>query len=254
MRTYRIIAMTIGGLLVAGCAGGAADDRPEERSPAPATETPAASAAGPLLRGHAIFGDGVHALQRCGAHEALWISAGSELLGEAEAEFEMFVVVETTPQPVPAEGPGAGYPGAVEIEEVLYAGLEGPGCDFEWDSFYYRARGNEPFWMLEVNGPPGAPPRVRSLRLVRPGEHDALLDGFVEDTGPDGKSIRIGRPGGEGDEARPTPELIELVMRREPCRDSMSGAYFGLSAHFRYLGRTFTGCVLVGSPPTEAGF
>jgi len=224
-------------LLAAACSGGGRGEQ------ATATDEPT----GRILRGAVSFADDVHTFRPCGEDEPLWIASGAELLGEAAAQFEAFVVIEATSQQPPAEGPGAAYRSAVAVESVLYFGQEGPSCDFAWDSFDYRARGNEPFWMLEVGDMPGNP-NFKTLAWVRPGERGRLLGGFVEEVSPDGSSIRIARSGQGGDESEEGPELIELIMRREPCRDTMSGAYFGLSARFRYLGGTFTGCVLVGSP------
>lgn len=242
-----IIAIMIGGLVAAGC-GGDADYATDQTSP----ENAAAESGAPLLRGYAVVGHEVRAFHPCGDEEAVWMADTSGLIAELHEEFfagrepygRLFAIVRGARQPAPAEGFGADYPGVIEIERVLYAGLEGPDCDFEWGSFHYRARGNEPFWMLEVSGMPNDD-RQRRLRLVRPDEDDVLMGGFVVETSPDGISMHIGAPEGSvWSDSNP-----EVVLRRARCRDTMSGAYFGLSARFVFRGQTFTGCALIGDPP-----
>jgi len=222
-------------LLTAACSDGGRGEQ------ATATDEPT----GRMLRGAVTFAEDAHTFRPCGEDEALWIAAGGELLGEAAAQFEAFAVIEATSRQPPTEGPGAAYGGAVAIDSVLYFGREGPSCDFAWDSFDYRARGNEPFWMLEVSD--------GGMRLVRPAEPDEVWESVVREQTARGLVFRPGiRRNAAGKTTIPVDPnwgRAELVIRPEPCRDSMSGAYFGLSAAFRFGNEVFAGCTLVGAPP-----
>ena len=116
------------------------------------------------------------------------------------------------------------------VQDVLYVASEGFGCGTDWNAFSYRAYGNEPFWRVEVS--------QSGLHLTRPGEPEQpwrkvqklVTDGVIRYTGTltDGTSS-------------------ELVIERTPCRDTMSGAFFGLSATLRLGSEEFAGCVLMGN-------
>jgi putative lipoprotein len=236
-------------LIVSAATGCSAPDPAPGGRPAaePGTAAPGSAADAPtvLLRGRAVFGHETRSFIPCGEDEALWVSEGVDLLGEPGTQFDLFAIVDARRLPAPAEGFGADHAGGLAIEFVHYAGYpEGPRCDFEWNSFRYRARGNEPFWMLEVTDPipedgpvsdPGEPTPVR-LELITPEERVALGVALLEST-TEGWQVRV----------REASTPIDLTVRREPCRDSMSGNYFGYSAAFRYQGGTFTGCVLIGT-------
>jgi len=220
---------------------------------APDSESSDNAAATELVRGRAVFGHQTRSFIPCGEDEALWVREGMNLLGEPRAQVDLFAVVDARRLPAPSEGFGADYAGGLAIEFVHYAGFpEGPRCDFEWDSFRYRARGNEPFWMLDVTdlrsevadsateaGAPdtfSAPEAPVRLRLITP-EREVELGVALREPTADGWQVHI----------RETPMPVELTVRREPCHDSMSGNYFGYSAAFRFEGGTFTGCVLIGT-------
>jgi putative lipoprotein len=142
---------------------------------------------------------------------------------------EVFAVVKARKIPAPADGFGMDYPGALEIEAVLYAGSEGPGCDEDWSAFHYRTYGNEPFWSAEVSDD--------RLSLSRLGHEDRRWREITRQHTP--ASIRyIGTDAAEG--------LVELTITEEPCRDSMSGAYFGFSAVLRMGEEELHGCALPG--------
>ncbi len=195
-----------------------------------------------VIRGHYVFGHEVRSFRPCGKDKALWVVDGTDLLKNLHTELapktppyaEIFVVAAGRVGPSPADGFGADYPGALSIEKVIYAAFEGFGCDFDWSNFTYRAQGNEPFWMVDVL--PG------EMRLARPGHDDQAWTNVKKDQ--TGNAVIFHAIG----EDRST---IQLVIEPGPSRDTMSGAYYGLSARLILDGETFTGSALQGSGSTS---
>lgn len=191
-----------------------------------------------VYRGHASYGHEVRSFRPCGEEDALWARDPSGYLWDLHAELapglepyeEIFALVRGVEGPPPAEGFGADYPGEILVGEVLYAACEGLGCDFDWPRFRYRAQGNEPFWWAEVT--PGG------LRVGLLGEEDRSWPELRE-VSEEGRLSFIAE-GGPGSTA-------ELRLLPEPCRDSMSGAYFGSSAVLSLGDRELRGCALPGS-------
>ncbi len=114
----------------------------------------------------------------------------------------------------------------------MYAAGEGFRCDFEWSRGSYRAYGNEPFWSADIS--------PRGIELQRLGEDTRSW------TRPQEESV--------GNEVRftgqaPAGMSIEVTLLREPCRDSMSGAYFGFMAAVRIGAEELRGCALRGGDP-----
>jgi uncharacterized membrane protein len=195
-----------------------------------------------IVRGHYVFGHEVRSFRPCGEDETLWVVDGTDLLRDLHTELapkttpyaEIFVVAAGRIGPSPADGFGADYPGALSIEKVIYAAFEGFGCDFDWGNFTYRAQGNEPFWMVDV--------LPSEMRFARPGHDDQTWTHVRKDQTDDAVIFHaIG-------EDRST---IQLVIETGPSRDTMSGAYYGLSARLILDGKTFTGSALQGSGATS---
>lgn len=191
-----------------------------------------------IVRGHYVFGHEVRTLRPCGEDEALWVVDRTNLLKGLHGELapgttpyaEVFVVAAGRIGPPPGEGFGAEYPGALTVEDVIYVAFEGFGCGFDWSRFLYRAQGNEPFWMLEVL-PAG-------MRLTRPG-HPDLTWTEVNENRTGGGVIFRGTGGGN--------PPVELVIEEGPSRDTMSGAYHGLSARLVLDDQTYMGNALRGT-------
>jgi putative lipoprotein len=189
-----------------------------------------------IFRGLAVHGHEVRSFRPCGSDEALWAidpqgvlwEIHNELVPRNEPYEEVFAVVAGRMGPAPTEGFGAEYPGRIDIDEVLYVAREGFGCDTDLSGFDYRAYGNEPFWNVEVS--------YGGLRLNRLGSESQTWPTVQEHTIENG--VRY-----EGDGP---PFMLTLV--REPCRDSMSGAYFGVSARLVLDAEELRGCALPGSP------
>jgi putative lipoprotein len=159
----------------------------------------------------------------------------AELAPGLEPYEEVFAVVRGANGPPPAEGFGSDYPGQIRIDELLYVAGEGLGCDFDWPRFAYRAQGNEPFWWAEV-APAG-------LRVGLLGEKERSWP-TVRESGAAAKTLFLAE-GGPG-------EAATLSLLREPCRDSMSGAYYALSAVLALGERELRGCALPGDATRAA--
>ncbi|UCH84261.1 MAG: hypothetical protein JSW50_00815 [Candidatus Latescibacterota bacterium] len=192
------------------------------------------------VRGHYVFGHEVRSFKPCGKDEAIWVIDSTGLLKTLYAELapktqpyaEIFVVANGRIGPPPADGFGADYPGSLSIVKVTYATFEGFGCDFDWNNFTYRAQGNEPFWMVDI---------LRDeLRLARPGSDDQTWTHVKKDKTDDAVIFHA---------IAENQSTIQLVIESKPGRDSMSGAYYGLSARLILDGESYTGYAIQGTGP-----
>ena len=137
----------------------------------------------------------------------------------------------------PSSGVGAGMAGAFAARSVRRANAgEGMSCARPAATGRFVAHGSEPFWGVEV---------TESAIVFRSPEH---LNGLTfsadsSDSAVDADSVswRGIRGGGE-------PTEITVKMRRIPCRDGMSGEYFGWSARVRLGTRDLAGCAAEGFP------
>jgi putative lipoprotein len=185
--------------------------------------------------GHLVFGHEVRSFRPCGSTETLWVTDRSGLLWDIHQELaphtgpyeEVFFVLAGQRGPPLTEGFGADYSGELVVEEVIYGAWEGFSCDSSWTGFSYRAAGNEPFWTAEVSD--------RGLVVKRPGEVDLRWIELKEQL--EGDAITL-----EGHSPAHGSVLLEIVPA--PCRDSMSGAYFGNSAKLLLGEETMKGCAL----------
>jgi uncharacterized membrane protein len=121
----------------------------------------------------------------------------------------------TAPDRAPAPAADAARPTAAAQEDPLAA-------------THLRARGNEPFWAIDVEG-------------------DTLH--YVTPEMPDGRTLvaeRAPHTGGVAftgeDDGRP----FSLDLTRTACSDSMSGEHFEFTATWDYDGRRMQGCARRG--------
>jgi uncharacterized membrane protein len=215
-------------LLAFGC-GGAGADGESENVPEQDQQ---------LLKGFAVFGHEVRTVRACDAAEPSWAIDSSgvlwdvhhELAPGAEPYEEVFVIVTGRPVEAPLDGFGADYPGAFIVETVLYAAREGFGCGLDLDGFDYRISGNEPFWTLVLSG--------ETAELNRMGEPTQRWEEIRR--GPDGEAVRYRAESGG-------LVSLDVTIRTEPCRDSMSGAFFGYAATLMLSDGRLNGCALRGT-------
>lgn len=227
-RKLPILALMLG---LAGCGAGERD-RSEERR------------ATTIQSGHAVFGHEVRSFRPCGSSETLWAIDSSAQLWDLHRELaphlelyeEVFAVVEAQHVSSPREGFGADYGGGLLIGNVLYAAREGFNCEFSWNGFRFRALGNEPFWSVVVSD--------STILLRRLGEDGNTWMLAQEDQRND-TILLTGRATGA--------DPISVEITRRDCRDTMSGAFFGLSASVRIGTSVLTGCALQGHEDPASG-
>jgi uncharacterized membrane protein len=196
-----------------------------------------------VVRGHYVFGHEVRSLRPCGEDDAVWVVDRTSLLNDLHDELtsghtpyaEIFVVAAGRIGPPLEEGFGADYPGTLTVEDVIYVATEGFGCDFDLNRFVYRALGNEPFWMVEV--------LPTEMRLTRPGKPDLIWSDLNKRETAGG--VVFHATGGD-------LPAVEFLIEKRSSRDTMSGAYFGLSATLVLDGQTFAGPALRGTAALEA--
>ena len=232
MKTLPVVRFVSGLLMALGvvaCGGG--PDVEETPSSDPAAEQV-------FLKGHAVFGHEVRSIRPCGGDEAVWAVDSTQLLWDLHSELapgmepyeEVFVVVLGSASDVPSEGFGAEYPGSFVVRKVLYAAGEGFGCDLDLSRFDFRLSGNEPFWTLSLFD---ASAELSRMDAPRQSWNDMRLE--LSEAG-----IRYVDLGGE-------TGSLEVSIREEPCRDSMSGAFYGHGASVSVAGEELNGCAIQGS-------
>lgn len=128
----------------------------------------------------------------------------------------------------PAE---AGFAGTFLLEEALYAAPDGQtrGCDTPAQDYIVAARGNEPFWSVEVTDAAllwKQPDEPKEISIAAPQTQDS--EGAVSYT------------------AANDAHKIEVLVEAQSCRDDMSGEYFAYAARASLDGKRFTGCARVG--------
>jgi len=190
-----------------------------------------------LVAGFAVYGHEVRSFRPCGEEQPLWAIDRSGLLWEIYEDLafhnelyeEVFGIVEGRVGPAPETGFGADYAGSIEVKRLLYMAREGFRCNLDLTEFHYRLFGNEPFWTIRIS--------AGEIVLKMPGHDDKTW------TDSQKRPLDAGVLYTATSSAGP----IEIRIVDEPCRDSMSGAYFGLSATVDAGGLELRGCVLRGS-------
>lgn len=128
----------------------------------------------------------------------------------------------------PAE---AGFAGTFLLEEALYAAPDGQtrGCDTPAQDYIVAARGNEPFWSVEVTD--------AALLWRQPEEPKEISIAAPQTQDSEGAVSYI---------AANEAHKIEVMIDAQACRDDMSGEYFAYAARGSLDGKQFKGCARVG--------
>jgi uncharacterized membrane protein len=125
---------------------------------------------------------------------------------------------------------------AIAIREVRCASLPGEssGCDEPWNTYEFRAHGNEPFWAVTITKQeivfqePGEPGKIGFPRVpVRTERRTKIFSTAV---------------------AGPPAHSLEVVLEEKRCRDGMATALFPLTARVTLDGRKLQGCAQEGEP------
>jgi uncharacterized membrane protein len=190
-----------------------------------------------IFKGYALFGHEVRSFQQCNTNEVLWAIDRRGILWQLHKELsphqlpniKLFAIVKGQRGPAPKEGFGADYAGSLLVEEVLYVAAEGFGCNYNWQQFSLRAIGNEPFWSVTV-----AADDIKVTQLGQPVADYKIVTKQQTKQGIyyQGKDMKS--------------RLVELAVIKKPCRDTMSGAYYGLTARLKLNGKELIGCAIPG--------
>lgn len=188
-----------------------------------------------IRRGTLSLGAETRSFLPCGQTEALWLLDQSDaileetyarLTNELGSPLYVEIRAERTVTGMPA-----GYSAALLVEELLYAGFpgEGGGCQANPPTYRVLARGNEPFWAVEVH--------VDRMLLRQP-ELAAPLEFSVEQS-LDGEGSVTFR-------GTASAATLEVAVTSTACSDSMSGEYFAYTATARLDGQELHGCARLG--------
>jgi putative lipoprotein len=250
-----VAALAIPSLLV-GCAPDTEPHPPEEMHaddhapPPPGADEDrgAPPELGELVRGHLARAaeEGGIVFEPCGdGAPEHWVvdQTGGALVAQlrnlaADGRGRVYAEVRAEEQPAIPEGPGRSYGQSLALFEVRHLAPESRGCDDALDGFAFQARGNEPFWSLEV-GRDGA-------TLSRPDADDVTWNapGVPEPSAAGAFTYSLSQGA----------RTVQLILEPEPCTDSMSGAYFFFTARVAIDGETLRGCAREGAEaPTAVG-
>ncbi len=192
------------------------------------------------FRGHLVWGHETRSFEACGPGRWGWVV--DDTGGDLQTVYEqlttepyqpLFVEVRGSWGPAPSEGFGAAYPEQLTIGELRRAVPEGPGCDEDLAGVRYLARGNEPFWRVEIRG--------SGIVFSRLGKSEEIVFPSVAPQG--GPESRLFASSMEG----PGGRRIEIAITERRCVDSMSGALFALTARVTLDGERLQGCAVEGS-------
>jgi uncharacterized membrane protein len=203
---------------------------------APAGESVISTADPRTYGGHVRFGHEVRSFSPCGGDVSYWLVDRTD--GELREIYEslafatyqpVFVILEGSMDAAPTEGFGADYDGQLVVNRVRRAEAEGHGCDEDLEGLEFRARGNEPFWTLDVG--------TDSIRFSELGVPERVSWPV--------RSLSV-ESGIWVYSAFATEESIRVTLREQPCRDSMSGAYFSFVAQVDLGSLRLSGCAARG--------
>lgn len=252
-----LLSMCVGAIVLQACSKSeapgppAGDDSPvpAASSPVPASaapteagQTPASSAAAPtesslaLKRGTLTLASNQATFQPCGVQAMLWVvdqtdGALRQMFSGQSMPLELYIEAhgERTAS-VPDTEAARAYTGAFLLEEVLYATppAESKGCSEPAPAYIVAARGNEPFWSVEVTEEHmiWRQPDAKEISVDAPQSQDS-----------EGTVGYVGEGGGH---------KLELYVDNDACRDSMSGAFFAYTARAVLDGTEFKGCARIG--------
>jgi uncharacterized membrane protein len=204
--------------------------------PPSSSELPADSGLA-LKRGMLTLAAKQATFQPCGTSAQLWVIDQTDgVLRQTFANepipLELYVEAHGERTSVPDTIPAASaYPGAFILEEVLYATqpAETQGCKEPAPTYTVTARGNEPFWSVEVTGD--------KLVWRQPEPPTEVTINAPQSQDSEGTVGYVGAASGH---------KLELFIDAQPCRDSMSDAFFAYSARAVFDGKELKGCARIG--------
>jgi len=207
---------------------------PSAATRAAAVPAPPADSSLAIKRG--VITGGEHPLfHACDDPTELWLvdeSDGSltQLFTDGVKSVYAEVYGERTPVP-PGLAEASAYQGAFVLEQLLYAGnsAEIKGCEVPAVDYAVAARGSEPSWAVQVTD-------TQMIWKQPEAPKEITLDGLQSQ---DAEGTVSYAAAGNG-------HTVELLIDAQPCRDSMSGEFFGFAARAKLDGKEFKGCARVG--------
>jgi len=215
---YLVPGIAAGALWLAACSTG--DAPPDANATADTLQT--AAAPSPYLRGIAIRGD-TPRFVRCGTTDTLRLVDASGTMPARRAGDDVEAIFTIVSGSVSDDS-------AVTIDRVVYASADRSQCYNDWSGFDYRATGNNPGWVAEVDG--------SSVHLRRQGDLNFRWSGVTKDS-TDGR-LRFTAPA-SGDAG-----ALELVLEAEPCTDRTARTLSMWSARVRVGSDELRGCAVPG--------
>ena len=210
-----------------------------EQQSVPAPPEPPADSSLSIKRGVAMLAQDRMTFRPCNEKAELWLLDQSDGVLRQTFEGEMqkgpaMLYIEAYGERAPVAediAEARAYAGTFVLEEVLYAGVQGQvrGCDEPAATYLVAARGNEPFWAVEVG--------ESGIVWRQPAEPKEIALGAPQTQDAEG-AVRY-HASGNGHE-------LELLVDAQTCRDSMSGELFAYSARAILDGKEFSGCARVG--------
>ena len=204
---------------------------------APADRAPAESSLA-IKRGIMTLAEERSTFKPCDGSAELWVLDQSPglttqvLMEDAEsAPLELYVEAYGERAPAADDPEARSYEGIFVLEEVLYAGVpaEVRGCEAPAASYIVAARGNEPFWSIEV--------AEKQIVWRQPEAPTQTVFGSPQTQNAEG-AVRY-RASAAGQE-------LELRVHMQACTDSMSGEFFAYTAKAILNDKEFSGCARVG--------
>jgi putative lipoprotein len=208
----------------------------KEEAPAPAPAAVAPEPAAPVqefpadlalgrFRGQAVLGKDGYGLTVCGDTRQLIVG----FKPEAQAVLDEFL--KGGAKEFFLDGWGTtdaqARPQFDKIERIY---TEGPGCDEkDLGLSLFRARGNEPFWSVDV-GPAG-------VKVQRPDQPELVAE-YQPLEKLDGGGRKFAGKTDAGD--------VELVLTPGTCKDGMSDTVYGWNASLKVGATEYKGCAFSG--------
>lgn len=186
--------------------------------------------------GHLVWGHESRSFKGCDGEREGWVinESGDELVRVYEELTsvpyqEIFVEVRGEWGESPENGFGAEYPETLRITELMRAEGEGFGCNLDLNGVLFVANGNEPFWRLHIraNG-------LSMWSMDSPGETGFSAPELSESEG----HISFKANGAESS--------IHVVLVKQRCVDTMSGARYQFEATVELEDERFSGCAIEG--------
>lgn len=209
------------------------------QQPVPAPPEPPADSSLSIKRGVAMLAQDRMTFRPCNEKAELWLLDQSDGVLRQTFEGEMqkgpaMLYIEAYGERAPVAediAEARAYAGTFVLEQVTYAGVQGQvkGCDEPAANYIVAARGNEPFWAVEVGD--------NGIVWRQPAEPKEIALGAPQTQDAEG-TVRY-HASGNGHQ-------LELLVDAQTCRDSMSGELFAYAARAILDSKEFSGCARVG--------